>query len=156
MNIKEINKLTPDTITEEKIQGLASSIIQDATLNNEQEGTYVLLTALKKSIDAAMKGLKDSVSTKINDKDDQFPANVKVSLSERKAYEYKDDHEWLELDNQINTIKTHQKNRENLLKAGMEQRIVNPFKKPIDPTTGEELPFLDYKVSQIITVKFDK
>jgi len=67
---------------------------------------------------------------------------AKFTLSSRTEYDYSVDRSWSDLNMQLQAVKAAMKSREELLKSGVK----------VDMTTGEELPVLPKRTTDIISV----
>lgn len=125
------------------------SNVKDMILSGNIDGIDAAI--MLKSLDEIIKSLRDDKEIKsfIQSEVAKYGKSAevkgcKVSLSERKTYDFKDDSEWFILETNIQELKEKQKERETFLKA---------ITKPVaDSETGEMIYPAPYSSTDVVTV----
>lgn len=115
--------------TEENFLNLVKNMLQSGENPTEM---YVAIDFMRATLDKAQKLIKQATINHIIDSNDNVAFGRELSLVKVKDYKYEEDKRWNDIENQLNIIKTSQKNYEAVLQNKVKEAIQNGTKPPIN------------------------
>ena len=114
--------------TEENFLNLVKNMLESGENPTEM---YVAIDFMRATLDKAQKLIKQATINHIINTNDNVGFGRELSLVKVKDYKYEEDKRWNDIENQLNIIKTSQKNYEAVLQNKVKESIQNGTTPPI-------------------------